>query len=809
MSDTTNVNGIDSKTTQNELLVPLEVQKCAFEFDVVEHLKVDIEPLNTTIRKVVNKMQKYESLGSKIDDLEIGQQQIKRDINKLSLNISSKNMPFLLQENLSTSKQVTNSPRNSLYEKMSEKTADHEKKIESIYSSVEYTTQKRLRAMESTRDENRLNEEYLDYSLLRSMRNEVTNLKAIVNQIQHEHDNSLTQAFNNDERIESLHEIIAIFQEKINATAKMSDLHELRKLQNSNISQVEQEFKGLSDSLKQEVNETIRDKLINIKEWFKELENTIRSRQSMLSSRAASFAKECELKSLKQNFHCDMEDVNRHVKQLRTQIFAHDESIKSMKEMSAFTILLRSHRQWKQNMFRHVWVRWKSFVTETTKNESAAKLKEKYVRKILLQHLFGHKSYYWQRWKDHILLERQKESQTFCLFKSICKMRKHSKAYGMMWAFNLWRLKTAILRIQIAYSNSNIQVTDSLMNISSNIRTNIQKYDLGKIVTPMLKNDIPGAIQTLLQDLTHLRQYDVSGIRHEMLIGKEQLIEEINRQSEKTKMYIDHRFSEFEKCIEKKLKIFEDQLPPMKIQIHELRNNCCGIERRVKTIEQSHVERINFVVEEQESFDNKLSHMEKLLQSSMDEIDRLKGMNSESSIRIAMMQTNMERQIEEQIDHQLKTDELVSKVITDVAALNNLSEKHSSIHKSLNDDIIKTRNDIIQSKISMKEDMEAYMKNSLGVIQPPLSNMIQGCLAYERMAMIKNYVVAINSVTDEKGYDIDVTGHMSIFAHDYAMWIAYQANCEALMRVIAGKNPENIAYADEDIASRRKALLNK
>ena len=808
MTDAVKQDGSHSRTSQNQPLAPLEVLKSAFELDIVEHLKVDIGPLNNSIGKIVNEVRKFDALYSKIYDLEIGQQKLKRDINTLSLNVSSQKMSFLLQENPFARKQVMNPPEVGSYEK-GEETVDHEERIESIYSSVEDTTQNRLRAIDTTRDETRRNEEYVDYSLFRSTRNEVINLKAIINQIQHEHDNSLTQAFQNDERIESLHENIAIFQEKINATAKLSDLNELRKLQNGSISQIQQEFKELGYSLKRDLNETIRDKLINIKGWFKELENTIRSRQSMLTSRATSFAKECDLKSLKQNFYCDMEDVNRHLKELRTQFFAHDESIKSMKKMSAIAIFVRSHRQWKQNIFRHVWVRWKSFVTETLKIESATKLKEKYVRKILLQHFSGYRSYYWRYWKNHIILERQKESQISLLFKSFCKMREHSKAHGVLQAFNSWRLKIAILRINIAYSKSNVQATESPINTFSYIRTNMEKYDLEKMVTPMLKNDISGAIQTLVQDITHLRHYDVSGIRHEMLIGKEQVIDEMNRQSEKTKMYIDLKFSEFEKCIDKKFKLFEEQLPSMKTQIYELRNNCCGIERRVKTIEQSHIERINFVVEEQESFDNKLSYIEELLQSSIAQIDRLKGINSESSTMISTLQTKMACQIKEQIDHQLKTEETLSKVITDIGALNLLSDKHSSIHNSLNDDIIKTRNEIIQSKVSVKEDMEAYIKNSLGVTEPPLSSMIQGCLAYERMAMIKNYIVAINSVTDEKGHEVDVTGHMSIFAHGYARWIAYQSNCEALMRVIAGRNPDNIVYADEDIASRRKVLLNK
>jgi len=54
------------------------------------------------------------------------------------------------------------------------------------------------------------------------------------------------------------------------------------------------------------------------------------------------------------------------------------------------------------------------------------------------------------------------------------------------------------------------------------------------------------------------------------------------------------------------------------------------------------------------------------------------------------------------------------------------------------------------------------------------------------------------------GWDL---GHIAAFAHDYAAWIAYEADCEGLMCVIAGKNPEDTLYSDDDIALRRTALL--
>ena len=53
---------------------------------------------------------------------------------------------------------------------------------------------------------------------------------------------------------------------------------------------------------------------------------------------------------------------------------------------------------------------------------------------------------------------------------------------------------------------------------------------------------------------------------------------------------------------------------------------------------------------------------------------------------------------------------------------------------------------------------------------------------------------------------MDIQSEIAAFAHDYAAWIAYQADHESLLRLIAGTNPESVIYAEDDNISRRKEL---
>ena len=57
-----------------------------------------------------------------------------------------------------------------------------------------------------------------------------------------------------------------------------------------------------------------------------------------------------------------------------------------------------------------------------------------------------------------------------------------------------------------------------------------------------------------------------------------------------------------------------------------------------------------------------------------------------------------------------------------------------------------------------------------------------------------------------KTEDVGIPSEIAAFAHDYAAWIAYHADHESLLRLIAGSSPENQVYAEDDTISRRKEL---
>lgn len=87
---------------------------------------------------------------------------------------------------------------------------------------------------------------------------------------------------------------------------------------------------------------------------------------------------------------------------------------------------------------------------------------------------------------------------------------------------------------------------------------------------------------------------------------------------------------------------------------------------------------------------------------------------------------------------------------------------------------------------------------SMNIIpRPPIEMVVELCSAYEDMATKNTFLPP---------FPDDMGAEVSTFANSYANFIADTANCEALGRVFAGQNPDELAYAEDELEKRRKQL---
>jgi hypothetical protein len=85
---------------------------------------------------------------------------------------------------------------------------------------------------------------------------------------------------------------------------------------------------------------------------------------------------------------------------------------------------------------------------------------------------------------------------------------------------------------------------------------------------------------------------------------------------------------------------------------------------------------------------------------------------------------------------------------------------------------------------------------------------VRDCMIYEKLAQEKRYVVDVVYASDN-GKKTNLPSTMSAFAHDFAEWIAYKADQEGILQVVAGKNLDEMVYADDKISMKRRSLLEE
>lgn len=103
--------------------------------------------------------------------------------------------------------------------------------------------------------------------------------------------------------------------------------------------------------------------------------------------------------------------------------------------------------------------------------------------------------------------------------------------------------------------------------------------------------------------------------------------------------------------------------------------------------------------------------------------------------------------------------------------------------------------------------------NTPGVRKPPYHRLIGECLVFEKDSHERKFVVGFNSMKEHdarnaSGKSTSIASAIAAFAQDYASWIAYQADHEAVMREICCANPDELEYNSDEVVGRRKILLD-
>ena len=791
----------------------------------VSDLTVDTEKLDEILSSISHTIKEYKQYIAKIHELENHQKLLSKDLNYIKLKISSK-------EILHTAGIVTTSSESSFHHHEEQK-YDHAVESKSSSPSVFDEESKSscdterliLRRLQTVKEEIQRSNASLENATLRKLRSDVVGLKAITLQLQDEFNVELVNSAHVASQMDDLKHTIHVLEKEMGSSAQSRIVIDLKRALSENYDSLSRSIQSLEGRFQDDLDCRMKSKALELKSSFNALEDSFHRRQSHWDSKMSTLAKKSDLTAVIENFDNENYDHRTRLDVLEGAIVRNEQSLLSIQRHSSIVIFQKCRSIWKKRMQHLAWSRWCDFLKHVAEQKQKATERKRKMRQLLIKQWFGRKQSAWKKWLLFMQWHKRIEALKEQAVKLIYNRMQDALNAPMYEAFNQMRRSTISWKIQKAYQceskideassdigstthsnekNSNSFTTEAILpNMHSN------HYDLTRLLHTF-KNDKDGAIHTLAQEVNNIRMYDIKKIRRDMDKEDMMLQENFEKSIAVEVSELESKIRALERKLDDNFQFFSTQLPDMKSQISEMRSSLHGTINRVKIIEQTHRDRIELLCESKETSDEKIAELESNLNQAQIKIRGLEYNNDRSQNLINTLLQKMSDFEQSQRENSKSIVNRMAKLQKELTLANSKLQSGSEDRTALRESLCETKNDIIQAKIASKSNFDDVYDifDAHGIRRPKLNIIIGDGVLYERLAKEKNYVVQLNSILDGTT-EIDVTSHIASFAHDYAAWIAFQADHEALQLVVTGKNPEEAIFVEDDMVARREALIHR
>jgi hypothetical protein len=285
--------------------------------------------------------------------------------------------------------------------------------------------------------------------------------------------------------------------------------------------------------------------------------------------------------------------------------------------------------------------------------------------------------------------------------------------------------------------------------------------------------------------------------------------------------------AEFQKSIGERVDTCDAQFPPIHSHLKELTNLFKSHKTQLKNIEESNGKRLNTLFDQTGGLKHRLSLVEDLARNTSVQVASiLEGQSKYNDAIQHLSQAiadNEGRRDEEMNALREIMDHFGAELLKTKVTLGHTQVRCENLEKEL----ATTKQELSYFQDTSQEvsDQVAEKMNHPGIQRTDVNRIVRVGHAYEILAKEKNYVTGINviatmtSITGQSMKSdgekrrreelVDVPAEIAAFAHDYAEWIAYQADHESLLKLVAGTNPDEQVYAEDDMVARRKTLLEE
>ena len=794
------------------------MQKQSTDYMTGDYFEVNVGPLNSALHDITKSIRHHASVLSKVEGLANEHRQIKKDLHLIRLDLSSQeSLQILNNGNASSSRELPN-PGTRSENGDADRSDSGNSSIDHLNGVDINPKQGRRGSFKVAKNVEQMSGSTITESKLSELKKDAIALKGIVRQLQEDLNYEIVQNTDMESRLENLNKaFITLECDHGIGGSVYSALQGQRELSQKKLDGLHQTIKDVESSIKAEVDSKQNQKLQEMKKWFNDLDTMVRNRQSQFNSKIASFAKSSEVVSLEENVNSELHDQIHRIHLLENTFIRHEDVVLRFQQLSSMQCFRKIHHLWKIRAMKRMWRKWHGYNNKIVQENGRVAHRMKTMRKLLVRTWFAQKARAWNKWQGFIERQHRIEAKRLLAIKLISNKVELAVVEPTRISFNRWRRNIVALKIHDVnmksitahdHNTASLPMNQVFESIISADRQSDQ-YNLS-VLLESFNSDKDGAILILAQEINNIRTFDIKKVYRQM----DSHIEQAKMYTEETSSLGLSRLETDMLTIERKSKdSFNEmsmQLPEIKSDIAEMRNSLHGAINRVKVIEQTHRDRIELLFEGKEAMEEEISTLGTKLNNSHKSIQSLQydSNRCQSTVNILLQKMN---DVESYLtSHTESIENEINQMKDQIGEINTHMRCCNAQTSKLNDSLIETKNDVIQGKIASSlglKDVHEIL-NSHGVHKPQWRTIIENGGFYESHAKEKNYVTPINVISDGER-DIDIPSTLASFAHDYAAWIAFEADHNALKLVVIGKNPDLCNSMEVETEDRRRILVER
>eukprot|EP00956_Cyclotella_meneghiniana_P045176 scaffold356446_cov70-Cyclotella_meneghiniana.AAC.1 len=771
-------------------------------------LRIDSTPLEAILLSIAQALQNHDVLVSKLPEIETLHSDLRRDLNKLKIAVESTTKHCSDNVNTTCDSTDCNPLSNSLA--IEEGTQNYGlRKCDS-----ESLHQKRAEQTHKAHDE--------------AATNGLRDVKVKLLQLQQHRDEALANSLETDAHVKAMKDDLLRIEQKLTASVNMAQLHRLQQSMAANHRKMEEHLNEFQGTFREEVQKSIDDYLANVKSSFASLESFLKQRQDKIDTRVASCAKEYDTKRGFDDIQSDISSLTRQTLFLGDTAKAQGKVLVQIQQKNAIIMFHRRYSEWKRNALKFGITRWKQAVQRDVKYQRDKASQKRLMKKILTNVMSRRKRIGFEKWIRHRDWHRKTE---LLKVKASALVYERLKSYltgSKANAFHTWRRMTVLDNMKCVVDSEIQQSTElSSENVIIQSRTDRREihYDLNDIIES-LKNDAYGVSCALSREMQNMKVQDIASLQRSVTATRAHLMTTTAAMVDEAVHKIDLAAQEFQTYIEERVGDCDAQFPSINTQLKELSNLLKSHKAHVENIEESNDKRLGTLFDQNDGIEKRLCLVEELARNTAIQVASMADEQTkanDSIIQISqMIRSNEARRDEESNALREVMDRFGDELLRTKVTLGHTQVRCEHLEEELTD----AKNELAYfQEVSQFENAKvAEVMDHPGIQQTNLDRIVRVGHAYENLAKEKNYVTGINvtatMISDagpsmksneekrKREGQVHVPAEIAAFAHDYAEWIAYQADHESLLRLIAGTNPDEQVYAEDDTIARRKGLLD-